>query len=113
MNFDQPFLYCSKIVLGYRYIVFNALEVELGMEILKTVETETHITILAPTYGVPPPPMLGAHDTLSLWLGLLACWQDSPNKMSFQKSLHCIIRRMLPWYFVFNHSSILYEETLH
>jgi hypothetical protein len=62
------------MVLEYRYIVYSTLEVELGVVVLKTIKTEAHITILAPIYCVPPPLKLGAHNTSSLWLGLLACW---------------------------------------
>jgi hypothetical protein len=100
------------MVLEYRYIVYSNLEVELGVVVLKTIKAEAHITILAPIYCVPPRIKLGAHDTSSLWLGLLACWQDSPNEMSFHKSWNYIVRLILPWHFVFNHSFILYEETV-
>jgi hypothetical protein len=78
--------------------------------VLKTIETETHVIILAPIYSVPPPAMLGAYGALSLWLALLACWRDSPNEMSFHKLRHCIIRRMSSWHFVLNHTYTLRRD---
>jgi hypothetical protein len=71
------------------------------MAVLKTIETETHVTIVAPIYRVPLHPMLGAHGASSLWLALLACWRGSSNEMSLHKSRYCIIRWMSPWHFVF------------
>jgi hypothetical protein len=88
----MTFVYFSKTVLEYWYVVYSALEVESGVVILKTVKTETYVRTLTPVYHVPPSPILGAHITSSLWCGLLTCWRDSSNEMSLNKSHHCIIK---------------------
>jgi hypothetical protein len=66
------------MLLEYKYLAYSTLKVEFGVAVLKRVETEAHITNLAPIYRVPPLLMFGAYIAFPL-LKLLACWHDSTN----------------------------------